>query len=199
MILEFAGDLPIGSQEWKAMQINALCNREEGYLRKLTLTQCYPHKFTCSSGHCIPLEDRCDIGFDCKDHTDEKDCHLIQTGKHYTKEILPVSESLDPCVIYMNVSILAFPVISTKDVKFTADFYLNLKWHDLRINLWDLNHKFTFNRLSKNDEETIWIPKLSFINSLGPVSAIGSSTSFVIRENDPLEEEISLTTEGTIV
>ncbi len=38
-------------------------------------------------------------------------------------------------VVYLNVSILALPYIDTAQLKFTADFYLNLRWYDLRVNL----------------------------------------------------------------
>ena len=33
----------------------------------------------------------------------------------------------------MNVSVLAFPFIETFNLKFTADFFLNMRWYDLRI------------------------------------------------------------------
>ena len=36
-------------------------------------------------------------------------------------------EGDDPCLIYMNASVLAFPFIETVNLKFTADFFLNLR------------------------------------------------------------------------
>ena len=197
MRLEFVnGDFPIGSQEWIIMENHALCNKDKGHKKKLILTQCYPDKFTCGSGHCIPLENRCDINFQCKDLTDEHDCHLIQTGNHYAKNMLPVSYNFEPLIVYINISVFTFPLISTKYAKFTADFHLNLRWHDLRLDLWDLDHNFNLNRLSGGDEEDIWMPKLSFINALGSVVSVGSQTGIAIRENDPLKEDISQATEG---
>ena len=197
MKLEFTnGDFPVGTNEWIIMENYALCNKDKGYIKELTLTQCYPDKFTCGSGHCIPLENKCDVKYQCEDQTDEHYCSQIQTGKHYAKNILPVS--LEPCIVYINVSILTFPSISTKDVKFTADFNLNLRWHDLRLYIWDLDHNFILNRLSKDDEEAIWMPKISFINSLGPVTSVGSLTGVSIRENNPLKEDISRATEGKV-
>ncbi len=41
----------------------------------------------------------------------------------------------DAVVVYLNVSILALPYIDTAQLRFTADFYLNLRWYDLRVNL----------------------------------------------------------------
>ena len=45
-------------------------------------------------------------------------------------------------MVYLNVSVLAIPSIDTVALRFTADFYLNLRWYDLRIDyqvcgIWD--------------------------------------------------------------
>ncbi len=91
-------------------------------------------------------------------------------------------------VVYLNVSILALPYIDTAQLKFTADFYLNLRWYDLRVNLqvqkilfisWvssdifshllqDLNEITILNSLSIEDVDSIWKPQLTFVNALGP-------------------------------
>ncbi len=49
-------------------------------------------------------------------------------GPNYAKELIPRDETGDPVVVRMNVSILAFPEIDTVNLKFTTDFFLNLKW-----------------------------------------------------------------------
>ncbi len=36
-------------------------------------------------------------------------------------------------LVYINVSVLAFPFIETFNLKFTSDFFLQLRWYDLRI------------------------------------------------------------------
>ena len=192
------GELPIGSKEWVVMKNYASCNEEEGNSLILTLTQCYPDKFTCGSGHCISLEDRCNIELECRDETDEYNCNLILVGDHYARENLPISENVKTCIIYINVSVSAFPKISTKESKFSADFYLNLRWYDLHINLRDLNHDYHLNMLSKKDEEVVWMPKITFTNSLSALAPVDSLTGFFLREKDPLEEDISLANEGSL-
>ena len=72
----------------------------------------------------------------------------------------------------MNVSVLAFPFIETIALKFTADFYLNLKWYDLRIDYRDLNTIHSLNTLGRADQDAIWTPKLGFTNALGPFQVI---------------------------
>ena len=101
-------------------------------------------------------------------------------------------------MIYINASILAFPFIDTINLKFTADFYLNLRWYDLRMDLMDLNNITFLNALNLQDINSIWAPTLKFLNALGPFSTImdKSSTGVLIRQGSPLKEDMSLSTEG---
>ena len=70
---------------------------------------------------------------------DSKDVQKVLTycvspaAANYAKENVPRDEEGHPVLVYMNVSILAFPFIETTNLKFTADFFLNLRWYDLRI------------------------------------------------------------------
>ena len=198
MIMEFEGKSPIGSKFWKSKKDGAFCDKKSEHISKLTFTQCYPGKFTCDSGHCIPLEDRCNTYHNCKDHTDEVNCENMEIKDGYVKEILPVPETREPCMVYINVSINTYPVISTKNVRFTADFYLNLRWRDLRLTFWNLEHDFVKNGISQKNLGKMWQPKLVFKNSLGQQNPIGSTSGTLIRDGSPLDEDITLATEGTV-
>ena len=83
-------------------------------------------------------------------------------------------------------------------MKFTADFYLNLRWYDSRIYFRDLNNVTSLNALSLQDKEGIWTPRLAFTNALGPLQTEKDSltTGVLIRNGNPLPEDISLSTEG---
>ena len=196
MMLELEDEFPIGTHEWKLKKDDALCDQEKGYKRRLTLSQCYPDKFTCNSGHCIPLEDRCNVDYDCKDLSDERNCQAIQLNDDYIEELLPVSKNQEPCIVNINITISSFPEISTKHVKFTSDFYLNLRWNDLRLSYWDLDHDIVRNTIPKKDLYNIWHPTLIFTNSLGPQNPIDDQDGIIIRNKDPMEEDILLTPEG---
>ena len=199
MTLEFNGKIPIGSHYWEFKSDGTFCNEKSGHKAKLTFSQCYLDKFTCKSGHCIPLDYRCNFELNCKDHTDEKSCQKIQITEDYVKEMLPVSENHEPCVVYINVSINSYPEISTKNVKFTADFYLNLRWKDLRLTFYDLDHDFVRNRMSQMDLEQVWQPNLMFKNALGPQNPVGSITGTLIRETEPLQENIFIKKESMFI
>ena len=47
--------VPIGTHIWSVMSENALCNLNTSETHELTFTTCFPDKYTCDSGHCIPL------------------------------------------------------------------------------------------------------------------------------------------------
>ena len=182
MTLEFIGDLPIGFRTWELKNDNAHCNKQSGQKANLTFSQCYPNKFTCESGHCIPLEDRCNIVYDCKDQSDEKNCRKAHIKDDYVKEDLPVSETREPCTVYINISINSFSEISVKKLMFTVDFYMNLRWRDLRLEFVDLSNDFVKNRVSQMVLDKIWQPELVFANSLGPQNPVGSKTGTLIKE-----------------
>ena len=106
--------------------------------------------------------------------------------------------SKEPLLVYINASVLAFPNIETVNLKFTADFYLNLRWYDFRVDFKDLNNVTTLNGLSEMDRDALWTPKLNFINALGPFQTVEDdlTAGVLIRQGRPLPEDITLETEG---
>ena len=79
------------------------------------------------------ISQRCNTEIDCEDKSDEYECTYLKFGPNYAKELIPRDENGGALIVYMNVSVLAFPFIETVNLKFTADFFLNLRWYDLRI------------------------------------------------------------------
>ena len=95
---------------------------------------------------------------------------------------------------------LAFPKIDTINLQFTADFYLNLRWNDLRVDFRDLNNRTLLNALDYVDREKLWVPRLGFLNALGPYQTVTdeSTTGVLIRQGNPIGEDITLSTEGLL-
>ncbi len=77
------------------------------------------------------FRDKCDTDIDCADKSDEYYCAYLRFGENYAKELIPRDETGNALDVYLNVSILAFPSIDTVNLKFTADFFLNLRWLEI--------------------------------------------------------------------
>jgi hypothetical protein len=120
---------------------------------ELTLSMCFPDKYTCDSGHCVHLRyplifraankdsqfkvvlshscsSKCDTQIDCEDKSDEPNCDY----KNYAKELVPRDSFRKTAIVYINISILAIPKIETFNLKFTPDFFLNLRCVFIVIN-----------------------------------------------------------------
>ena len=73
------------------------------------------------------------------------------------------------------------------------------RWYDLRIDFRDLNNISSLNSMNENDRSVIWVPKLGFVNALGPFQTVVDDlvTGLLVREDEaPLREDISLPIEG---
>ena len=61
---------PLGRLNWKIQ--DGICQMSDGAIRSLTLTTCFPNKFTCDDGSCVRINQRCNLVVDCPDKSDEK-------------------------------------------------------------------------------------------------------------------------------
>ncbi len=46
---------PLGTSVWEIVTENGLCSKKPNSTMELTMSLCYPNKYTCNSGDCIPL------------------------------------------------------------------------------------------------------------------------------------------------
>ncbi len=117
-------------------------------------------------------------------------------GDDYIQEMQP-SKQL-PAVIYINMSLVTLNSIDTMDMKFRADINVRLRWYDDRIHFRDLNDNPALNRVGEGDLDGLWVPRLSFVNALGPYLTIFDELSSVmlVKETAPLEEDFSSAKEG---
>ena len=114
---------------------------------------------------------------------------FLRLGKEgtYEKVALPVREDGEPVNIYINASVVSLPSINTNDLRFTVDFYLNLRWKDERLNFQDLNNRTTQNQLTLSERNALWVPKLTFINAMTQfeTGVDKSTTGTVVRLGKP--------------
>ena len=113
---------------------------------------------------------------DCPDGSDELECNLIKWDKSYKPTHTPFGT---PFKVFVSANILAFPSIDTLGLKFTANFFLNLRWFDDRLQFKNLHDNFTHNSLNNTNKFNIWTPLMSFENGLGSIMAEVKKDTFI--------------------
>ena len=106
----------------------SICLNLPGTLMSLTMSSCPMETFTCNTGSCIPLANKCNSKIDCGDESDESQCTYLEVPSNYAGQLAPSSKGSSAVPVYLNISILALPRIDTILLQFTADYYVNLRW-----------------------------------------------------------------------
>ena len=80
-------DYPLGIHRWTFTDGRCHDNAE-GKFRRMILHSCGENEFSCKNGQCIKLGLRCDLGYNCKDFSDEENCTIF-TEPNYEKHSPP--------------------------------------------------------------------------------------------------------------
>ena len=135
--------------------------------RFFTFSPCTEYEYTCNSGHCIPLSNKCDSIVHCQDGSDEKQCPIINLPESYLKRSPPISTGKnEPAYVNATVSIFSIPSIDTVDMTFTVSYNLYLKWRDNRLEFYDIHPELSLNEVDHEVKHEIWNPHLIMENSL---------------------------------
>lgn len=103
---------------------------------RMTLSGCRKDQFTCDSGHCISLINRCDSLQNCKDRSDEGNCGVIRMEhEQYTSVTSVPFNSLQVEAI---IELVTVTEINLTGNNFVASLCLRLSWTDERLQFFNL-------------------------------------------------------------
>ena len=154
----------LGSNTWTIEEDNKGCSvRGQPYTMKLKLTGCQNEEFTCTSGQCISMAERCDQIVHCRDKSDERECSLLVIEDSYNKKVPPFNidktgNGIIP--VRVNISTILKNVIEISEVNHIIElkFGITLVWYENRVQYHNLKLKEALNVLSETELEALWIP-----------------------------------------
>ena len=134
------------------------------YVTELKMSGCQKGEFTCNSGQCITMEERCNQKFDCRDESDERNCRVLVLNDGYNKRLPPknTGNSVD---VNVSIDILRLVDIDENDYSIKIQFEITLIWKENRATYQNLKIEDSLNALEESDFEQLWLPKVVYENT----------------------------------
>ena len=135
----------LGKHNWTIENDTYECGLGKDYQKVLKLTSCQDGQFTCDSGQCIEMRNRCDQLFQCRDESDEKNCKLLVLREGYNKKIPPVTDNMSTGSVPIEVSITLLKIVNIEEVKHSIEiqFQIEMDWYESRASYNNLKERAT--------------------------------------------------------
>ena len=191
---------PMGRRVWD-IEVS-MCDQKTGQ-RQLLLTPCKLDEFTCDDAMCIPLENRCDLKYDCLDHSDEVDCQLVKFPAGYQHDLPPRQTSSSGesyLLVTSNITVESIAV-DTMDMVMVVSYELKMSWFDNRLLYLNLKEQTSLNALPYSVLRELWNPAISFVNTEGGSSSIVDKEAMmtVNRYSESYSRDITKPAEGKFI
>ena len=156
-------NFPIGRKLWFIK--DQICEWGDGNQHPLTMSKCeYPQQFTCNSGDCIDMINRCDDENQCTDSSDEKVCELVDIPYSYNAEKAPSSLAKGyPLDIDTKIDIENIDSIDTVNMVFSLTMKLNFQWYDKVLMFSNLIPESN-NFIPHHKRDLIWYPTRDIVH-----------------------------------
>ncbi|XP_042210813.1 gamma-aminobutyric acid receptor subunit delta-like [Homarus americanus] len=159
--------VPVGRQNWTLKK--PMCGQAEGETRRLLLTHCTTGYFSCDDASCIPLHQRCDLKFDCRDRSDESGCHMVKFPPVYRQDLPPEINNNNnsqplPITLYLTIESAA---VHTSSMHMHVNLNVSMTWQEARLSFLNLNEDYTLNRVPYETMQKVWVPVIDFTNTKG--------------------------------
>ena len=161
----------LGKTNWTIENDTAVCGLGKSYTKQLKLTYCREGQFTCNSGQCVRMEDRCDQLADCRDESDEEDCQLLVLRKGYKKNIPPIGSHPDNpktlASVPVRVFIILLKIIDIEEVRHSTEvqFGIEMEWYESRALFNNVKKNSAMNVLTQQDIKRLWHPLITYANT----------------------------------
>ena len=161
----------LGKGTWVIGDDSVECGAGKEYQVQLKMTGCQEGEFTCDSGDCVKIEERCDQLPDCSDMSDERGCQLVILQEGYNKEVPPIVK-LSPTnntimPVHVNVSINLLKVVTIHEAEHDIElqFSITMEWRDSRLTYHNIKKDQSQNSLRDEDLRRLWLPLLVYANT----------------------------------
>ena len=191
---------PMGRRLWNLTK--PVC-AEDVKQKILLLTPCKSNQYSCSDATCIPLEHRCDLKYDCVDHSDEANCDLVNIPEDYRSDLPPRKVSNDDDTVLPITFIVDIESVSADTTRMTVhlSYKIRMLWYDSRLNYVNIKINDSLNKLQYRTMQMIWSPKVGFVNTEGNhhTEVDIEASMHVNRLQDPSYRDDSVAGEGIIL
>lgn len=161
---------PIGRNIWRDV------SNEKSF--ELLISKCNKNQFSCASGKCIPLSERCDNFPSCPDRSDEDNCSILNIPEAYKPTNVPPPlpltfseklyisaleisrENTSPLILYVYLNIIRIASVNVMQMEITLEFILIVRWKDSRLEFNNLKQNEQSNLIKPSQFKSIWIPQV---------------------------------------
>ena len=203
--------IPLGRHDWSVLDTACKKNKLEQSSMALSVCVIGEH-FSCDSGECISIFQRCDNSEDCFDGSDEKDCLVLRMPASYKKSSPPELKrglkEANPIITQINI--LNVDSVDTIAMRVGLTIEIHFKWRDRKIifeNILDGKEKFDVAKvIAKREVEKIWLPMQEVIHDNAVIGEVIEDKVFYVKvvgksnpEQPTLEESVeSLLYDGSL-
>ena len=162
----------LGLNSWIFTDESVKCKEENPHTKALKMTRCSTGEFTCSSGDCVTMEERCDQVADCSDESDEVGCNVLVLKKNYNQKVPPFTirrtngRTIVPVKLDISIDLLKIVDMEETNHKIDFQFQITLEWRENeRVKYYNLKKHTSLNALSDTDIEKLWLPIVIYDNT----------------------------------